>query len=146
MVVADRLPRYLRERPLPIYPWLRQITWERIVDLHNHHVKRQKRTVEREQPKGLPDESATLLASRLIDKRSTPSQHMMRQEMQDRVRAALDSLDPQDHEILVMRHLEQMKVREIAAVLGISESAVKMRRLRAVSRLLEVLEDESEVR
>jgi DNA-directed RNA polymerase specialized sigma24 family protein len=39
-----------------------------------------------------------------------------------------------------------MKVREIAAVLGISESEVKMRRLRAVSRLLEVLEDESEVR
>jgi DNA-directed RNA polymerase specialized sigma24 family protein len=38
-----------------------------------------------------------------------------------------------------MRHLEKMQVSEIAAVLEISESAVKMRRLRAVRRLREQL-------
>ncbi len=34
-----------------------------------------------------------------------------------------------------MRHLEQLGVSEIAAMLGITQGAVKMRRLRAIQRL-----------
>ena len=48
---------------------------------------------------------------------------------------AIAQLGPQDREILVMRDLEQMHVGDIAAVLQISESAVTMRRLRAIRRL-----------
>src|SRR5207248_2646216 len=33
---ADRrLPEYLREHPLPFYPWLRRIAWERLVKIHH---------------------------------------------------------------------------------------------------------------
>src|SRR6516225_4151532 len=35
---ARRLPDYLRQRPLPFYPWLRQLALERLIDLHRHHV------------------------------------------------------------------------------------------------------------
>ncbi len=36
--ITKRLPKYLRDRPLPIYPWLRQITWEQLRHLHVRHL------------------------------------------------------------------------------------------------------------
>ena len=45
---ADRrLADYLRDRPLPFYPWLRQLALERLADLHRRHVRTQKRSVRR---------------------------------------------------------------------------------------------------
>jgi DNA-directed RNA polymerase specialized sigma24 family protein len=41
----------------------------------------------------------------------------------------------------VLRHLEQLSTREIASVMGITESAVKMRQLRALQRLRGLLND-----
>src|SRR4029079_11851731 len=29
---------YLRDRPLPFYPWLRRLAWERLVALYHRHV------------------------------------------------------------------------------------------------------------
>ena len=59
LVEASRkLPEYLRDEPLPFYPWLRQIAWERLVDLHRRHVQAQKRAVGRQVwPHVLPDRS-----------------------------------------------------------------------------------------
>src|SRR5438874_11870195 len=46
LVEADRkLERYLSDRPLPFYPWLRQLAWEHLVTLHRRHVRAQKRSV-----------------------------------------------------------------------------------------------------
>jgi hypothetical protein len=33
-----RLPEYLRTRPTPFYPWLRQMAWENIVQLHRQYL------------------------------------------------------------------------------------------------------------
>src|ERR1700747_3055407 len=53
------LDRYLRERPLPFYPWLRQFAERRLIDLHRRHVKARRRSVTRERgPARLPDHSA----------------------------------------------------------------------------------------
>src|SRR5947199_6994432 len=36
---ADRkLAGYLRDRPLPFYPWLRRLALERLLELHRRHV------------------------------------------------------------------------------------------------------------
>jgi RNA polymerase sigma-70 factor (ECF subfamily) len=40
---------YLRCRPLPLYPWLRQLAWERLLKCHRAHIKVQKRSVGREE-------------------------------------------------------------------------------------------------
>ena len=56
--------------------------------------------------------------------------------------AALARLRPRDREVLVLRHLEQLSIRDIAAVLGISEGAVKTRHLRALQRLRRLLGDD----
>ena len=48
MTAARMLPEYLSARSLPYYPWLRQIAWQRLYDLHVHHVEATKRSVTRE--------------------------------------------------------------------------------------------------
>src|SRR5262245_29820874 len=71
---AAKLPWFLRSRPLPFYPWLRQLAWERLIDLHRQHIGAQKRSVTREEPQAmhLPDESALELANRLLARGSSP--------------------------------------------------------------------------
>jgi RNA polymerase sigma-70 factor (ECF subfamily) len=91
----------------------------------------------------LPDQSAMDLARQLVSRGTSPSGRALRAELRQRVRSALDQLDPGDREILVMRHVEQLRVSEIASLLGISEGAVKMRRLRAAERLRELLDEGS---
>jgi RNA polymerase sigma-70 factor (ECF subfamily) len=135
---ADRkLDRYLRERPLPFYPWLRQLAWEQLIVLHRRHVRAQRRSILLEEPVvlRLPDESAAELADRLVDSTSNPSQQMLREELRLRLRQALLDLRENDREVLVLRHLEQLSVAETAHVLGISAGAVKVRHLRALDRL-----------
>src|SRR4029078_4228519 len=53
---AGHLDDYLRHRPLPFYPWLRQFAWERLCKLHRHHIHAQRRSITREEPDmPLPD-------------------------------------------------------------------------------------------
>src|SRR3954468_2247098 len=70
-----RLDDYLRDRPLPFYPWLRQIAADRLADLHRRHVVSRKRTVTREELDGprLTDCSEWELARRLAGSVSAPS-------------------------------------------------------------------------
>jgi hypothetical protein len=35
---------------MPFYPWLRQLAWQRLVDLHRQHVLARKRSIAREEP------------------------------------------------------------------------------------------------
>jgi RNA polymerase sigma-70 factor (ECF subfamily) len=67
----QQLPNYLRNRPLPFYPWLRQLAWERLIGLHRRHLHAQKRSVRREDRDylALPDESALHLAPAAIGTR-----------------------------------------------------------------------------
>jgi RNA polymerase sigma-70 factor (ECF subfamily) len=133
------LPGYLKEQPLPFYPWLRQLAWNRLVELYRKHVLAQRRSVTREETPRLPEESVLELAERLVAAGSTPSRRLARDELRARVRQALLELSERDREVLVLRYLEQLPVAEIAAVLGISEGAVKVRNVRALQRLRAVL-------
>jgi len=119
---VQRLPDYLRHRPLPFYPWLRQLAWERLITLHRRHMA-QKRSVRREEHLPLPDNSALQLADLVVARSATPSSVMGREELRRLVREALSRLSDTDREVLVLRHLEQLSVPEIAAIQGITEGA-----------------------
>jgi RNA polymerase sigma-70 factor (ECF subfamily) len=139
---ADRrLPDYLRDRPMPFYPWLRALALQRLADLHRRHVRSLKRSVRREEARlpFLTDDSVQDLARRVTGRGSSPSAGMQRREAQERMRAALARLPERDREVLLLRHLEQLSVREMAAVLGSSEGAVKVRHVRALERLRRAL-------
>jgi RNA polymerase sigma-70 factor (ECF subfamily) len=135
---------YLRDRPLPWYPWLRRLAWERLIQLHRQHIGAGKRSLlqERGIDLVLPDQSAMMLVNRLIASETSPSRHAIREETRDRVRAALDGLTPRDREVLVLRFLEQLSTAETAAVLEIGEGAVKSRLMRAVVRFRDLLDGE----
>jgi len=139
------LSDYLHRRPLPLYPWLRQFAWDRLLKCHRAHLRAQKRSVCREEPRelALPEESAVLLAHRLIAAGTSPSRRLIRDELRQRIRAALEAAPPRDREVLVMRHLEEMTAAEIAAALGITERAAKGRHTRALERLRGLLDEGS---
>src|SRR5947199_4295375 len=61
---AEDLSDYLRRRPIPFYPWLRQIACQRLIDVHRRHLHAGKRSVTREEPPALTDQSALELARR----------------------------------------------------------------------------------
>lgn len=138
-----KLPRYLRHPPLPFYPWLRQIAWNRLVDLHRRHVRAGNRTVRREREASAwsDDRSTRLLAERLGRMTLSPSAQLIRDELTVRVQAAMRQLPDAMREVLVLRHLEELSVQEAAATLGVSEGTVKSRHFRALARLRELLED-----
>lgn len=138
---AGKLSEYLRTRPVPFYPWLRSLALERLLVMYRWHIRTRKRTVRREELAlpALPDESTVELAQRLCLSGSSPSQHLAKSEARALVHAALDRLSERDRELLVLRHLEQLSVREIAAVLGISEGAVRVRHVRALERMRDLL-------
>lgn len=136
-----RLADYLHDRPLPFYPWLRRLAWDRLVDQYRQHVRAAKRSVRHERADLLDvsDQSVLVLADHLVSPGSTPSARLRRQEMHHWVRAALANLSEPDREVLLLRFLEELSAPEVAAVLEISEEAAKKRVLRALQRLRDLL-------
>jgi RNA polymerase sigma-70 factor, ECF subfamily len=135
-----RLPDYVHERPLPFYPWLRQLALERLNKAHRRHLGAQGRAVGREeQDWAMPDESVAQLADRLVSEETGAMQRLLKDEIRRQVRDALDQLNFDDRQVLVMRVLEDLTTGETAAVLGISEAAVRMRQLRALERLQKII-------
>src|SRR6188768_3689047 len=90
LLEADkRLDDYLGARPLPFYPWLRQIAVDQIGMTHRRHIRAARRSVNREEPAGLPDASAYELAGRLLNTSAGPSARLRREEQRVHIRAAL---------------------------------------------------------
>ena len=135
-----RLPEYVHQRPLPFYPWLRQLALERLNKAHKRHLGTKGRAVGREeQDWPMSDESVAQLADRLASDETGAMQRILRDEIRRQVREALDQLNFDDRQVLVMRVLEALTTGETAAVLGISEAAVRMRQLRALERLQKII-------
>jgi RNA polymerase sigma-70 factor (ECF subfamily) len=142
---SRELDDYLRRRDLPFYPCLRKIAWLRLMQLHRRHLQTQKRSVTREQwwaQQPPPDESMIQLAEELAASGTSPSQRALHDELLQRVKDAMDQLKPEDREILLLRHLEQLSVEETAAVLGMTPGNVRVRHARAVQQIHAILVDQ----
>jgi len=70
---------------------------------------------------------------------ATPEQMLLGREARDTVAAALDALEPEAREVLVLRDIEGLSAAEVAQVTGISVAAVKSRLHRARAALRERL-------
>ena len=142
---SRRFSDYLQSDDELFYPWLRKIAWERLVQLHRHHIHTQKRSVDREAhgELQLSNQSAMRLSHCLAESKLTPSAAMMRDESHARVRETIERLNPVDREVLILRHLEQLPLAEMSAVLNISPAAVHSRYRRALEKLQKLLTNES---
>lgn len=136
---ARKLPRYLRERPLPFYPWLRELAWERIARERRRHLRAAGRSVAREDRRAfhLTQDSAANLAAVLVRGR-TPGELALENERLSLVRKTVRRLRPIDSEVLVLRYLEQLEIEEVAAVLGLTVAGAKSRVRRALERFAEI--------
>lgn len=73
----------------------------------------------------------------------SPDATLARQESAQRVRDALMSIPESYRSVLVLRHYEDLKFREIADVLGIPEGTVKSRMAEGLTQLARILERET---
>ncbi len=145
--VAGRIGEYATSPAVPFYVWLRFLTIQRMQMIQRTHLGAQMRDVSREA--GLPDErtpfaSAESMVGQLISRMTSPSQAAIRHEMQQRLRAALDEMDPLDREVLALRHFEDLGNNEVAEVLAITKDAASKRYMRALKRLKEIYTEPGE--
>lgn len=138
---SGRMADYLRDPAMPFHLWLRQMARDRMIDLHRRHHA-QRRDVDRERPlvqRGYPDQSSLDLAAQLKDAELTPAAATIRKELEGRFLEALEELEENDREIIIMRHVEQLGNSEVAEALGLSPAAAGMRYVRALRRLRAIL-------
>jgi RNA polymerase sigma-70 factor (ECF subfamily) len=143
LAVRGKFPQYCAEPRLPFYLWLRLEVGQKLVDVHRFHLGRQMRDAGQEvslHDGALPQVTSLSLAEHLLGKLTSASRAAMRGELKLRVQEALNSMDAQDREVLILRHFEELSNAEAAVVLGIKPSAAINRYVRALKRLKTVFE------
>ncbi|WP_169981057.1 sigma-70 family RNA polymerase sigma factor [Tautonia rosea] len=139
---ARKLDEYLANRPLPFYPWIHRLAKDRLAQANRRHLGSIKREVSRELSL-LSHASTERLLSQFATSQTTPSGVLQRLEQRQSLFEALERLSETDREVLVMRYLENLRFGTIAAVLGITEGAAKVRHLRALDRIRKCLNHEN---
>jgi RNA polymerase sigma-70 factor (ECF subfamily) len=141
--VSQRIDEYNQNPAAPFYVWLRFLTLQRLAQIQRGHLGAAMRDAGREQalPAG-PAASADSMAGQLIGHLTSPSQAAIRGEMHERLRDALQAMDPTDREVLALRHFEEMTNAEVAEVLGLTKDAASKRYVRALVRLRETMGEE----
>ncbi len=139
--ISKRLDDYLRDPSMPIFVWMRFLVAQQLSAVQRWHFQRQKRDPRREEPPLPP--RATMdsgqMARELSGSITSPSQAAQRNELTEKMRELLDTMDIIDREILVLRHFEELTNSEAAAELGLSSGAASKRYIRALSKLKDVV-------
>jgi RNA polymerase sigma-70 factor (ECF subfamily) len=138
MSALRELPKYLQTPELPLFLWLRTLVGQALSLQHRKHLGVQARDAGREVrlfDGPIPGASSAALAMQLLGRDTRPSVAAVRAERKLRLQEALDSLDPIDREVLVLRHFEELSAEETARALGIERSAAGQRYFRALKRL-----------
>lgn len=139
----QRMMHYLKRPELSFYVWLRQLTTQRLIDVHRRHLKAEMRDVKQEVGINRTSLAATSasMAIQLAAYLASPSQIAMHAELVIQIEKAIDGMDEIDREVIALRHFEELRNSEVAEVLGLSDAAASNRYMRALARLREVLEE-----
>jgi len=142
---SRRIEDYTSNPAVPFFVWVRQLAYQIIIDLHRRHLGAQKRNVSQEVSIGKSNcDTSVSIAAQLAGNLTSPSNVAMRGERLARLREALDGMDEVDREVLALRHFEELGNNEVAEILGIQKTAASNRYVRALKRLKQVLEADSE--
>jgi RNA polymerase sigma-70 factor (ECF subfamily) len=87
------------------------------------------------------DESDTQESSPHLSEDPSPAAQLEQREQADSVRAALQTLPEHYRAVVILRHYEGLKFREIASVLNIPEGTVKSRMAEAIDQLAVLLKE-----
>lgn len=116
------------------YTWLYRIARNLAID-HCRKHKRQ-RTSSFEEAVASRDEDGTLHEQHTDD---SPSQLVLRKQLNERIYAALDELTDDAREVILLREVEGLSYKEIADVMGVPEGTVMSRLFYARKKLQQLL-------
>lgn len=127
--MVEGLPSY-RLTGAPFEAWLYRIASARVIDFRRRQTRRPQ----------------TELQDTLASDSPLPEEQVVRQREFASVREAMQQLSDADQAVLIMRFVEHLPHKEVAAILGKSVAAVKTAQYRALSRLAALLGSEEKVR
>ncbi len=136
-----RRQEFFEKSSVPLFIWLRLLALQKLAEIHRRHIGAKARSVNREGRLGRvdsPDTSAMIVAQ-LLGHSTTPSRIVAQAELEQRLRAALDQLDPVDREIIILRNFEKLTNPEAAGILGLGLSTAGSRYIRALKKLRETM-------
>lgn len=114
------------------YVWLYGLANDRFIDRWRQATRRP--TVP------WPDRSSEQLCLHLFDHGTGPASAAVREELKERVHQALELLPDDDHEIVKLRHFDQLTFGQAGEALGITENTAAARHVRALKRLKKICE------
>ena len=114
-------------------PWVLSIVRNTALNFHQREDRHRSLDWNPEQPE--PPDTAP-----------DPEQALLEQARSGRLREAIQNLDPEFREVIVLREIEELSYKEIAAVLDVPVGTVMSRLARARQRLLVALNPAQEVR
>ena len=143
-VCQDAFVRMYRALPkwsarASIFTWLYRVIVNRAIDMKRK--RRRRKTVSADaaragpgdDERGLPEPEASGLAN--------PERLATSKELKGRIRDAVMALPPKQQQVFVLRHFEELPLKEIAAIQQTSLGAVKATLFQAVRKLREALAD-----
>ena len=140
---TQRVDKYVKDQPMPLFVWLRFLAIQRLMIISRRHLGTQARDPNREisifEPVG-HEASSAVLASQLLGGMSSPSHVAMRSERNQRLVQSIESMDPIDREVLLLRHFEELTNSETANALQISPTTANNRYVRALKRLKVIMD------
>jgi RNA polymerase sigma-70 factor (ECF subfamily) len=126
-----KYPAFKAQAALAAYPWLYGVVRDCYHRQWERHT-RECRDLQQEMP--WPDHSSAQLGLGLMAPGTSPSDAAAQEEQQRRVVQVVQMLSADDKDLLAMRYWEGFSFAEVAAVLGVSEEAARMRHARALKR------------
>lgn len=114
--------------------WLYRIAANCAFDVLRARGRREEQPLVHEGPEGETEPAEPAAAD------PSPDRLVQSSEVRRRLSAAMARLSPLERSAFVLRHFEEMSIREIGAALGLETSAAKHSIFRAVRKLREALE------
>jgi RNA polymerase sigma-70 factor (ECF subfamily) len=121
------------------FNWLCHLAEQCVIDAHRHFAA-SRRDADREQPGNVALEGGSQdLIALLAASVTTPTQAVVRDERETRLREAIATLPEEHREALRLRYGEGLPIKDVAVQLNKSEVATRVLLTRLVHRLQELL-------
>jgi RNA polymerase sigma-70 factor (ECF subfamily) len=123
-----------------IFTWLYRVIVNRAIDFKRKRARR--KTVSADAAARGPDDEERGLPEPQASGVVNPERLATSRELEGRIRQAVMALPPKQQQVFVLRHLEGLPLKEIAAIQQTSLGAVKATLFQAVRKLREALAEE----
>lgn len=122
-------------------PWLYRIATNYCHEEERIRKRNKKRFVSSSEGNTRDDETKEIIEREAKDRIFRPDKKYQQLELQEILSASLDKLDENQRNVVIMKEYEQLKFKEIAEVLNISENTAKTRLYTGLKNLKKILEE-----